>query len=56
MDPFVGDNGNYKLLEGIISHVEVLNLSTLNKFRRPSWAILKGGYWFMSKDLGFTGI
>ena len=56
IDPFVRDNDNYKLPKGIISHLEVLNLSTLNKIIRPSWAILKGGYWFMSKDLGFIGI
>ena len=57
MDPFVGDNGNYKLLEGIISLLEVfIDLSTLNKIRRPSWEVLKGGYWFMSKDLAFTCI
>ena len=56
IDPFVGDNENYKLPEDIISHLEVSNLSTLNKIRRPPWEILKGGYWFMSKYLGFTGI
>ena len=41
---------------GIISHLEVLNLSTLNKIIRPPWEVFKGGYWFMSKYLGFTGI
>ena len=57
IDPFVGDNGNYKLLEGIISLLEVfIDLSTVNKIRRPSWEVLKGGYWFMSKDLVFTCI
>ena len=53
IDPFVGDNENYKLPEGIISHLEVLELFSLNKLRRYSRAALKGDYWFMSKDLGF---
>ena len=31
IDPFIGDNGNLKLHKGITGHLEVLNLTTLNK-------------------------
>ena len=56
IDPFVGANGNYKLSEEIISHLEILELPTLNRIKRPYQAVLKGDYWFTSKDLGFSGI
>ena len=44
IDPFVGDNDNYRLPEGIINHLEVLNLTTLKK------KDLIGQFW--KKDMG----
>ena len=56
VDSFIGDNGNYVLPSGIISHLVDLNMTTLNNIRRSLWAVLKGGYWIMSRDMGFTGV
>ena len=56
IDPFIGDNGNFKLPEGITEELVVLNITTLNKIRIPYWVVLREGYWFGSKDLWFTGI
>ena len=50
---FYCDNGNFKLPEGITEHLEDLNITTLNKNLRPFWVVLREGYWFGSKDLGF---
>ena len=41
IDPFVGDNEKHKFPMGIINHLEVLNLYSLNKIRRPPWVVLK---------------
>ena len=53
IDPFIGDNGNFKLPEGITEHLEDLNITTRNKNRRPFWVVLREGYWFGSKAVGF---
>ena len=52
IDPFIGDNGNFKLPVEILNHIANLGMVILNQIKRPWWSILNGGYWINSKDIG----
>ena len=56
IDPFVGDKGNFDIPQEILEHLEFIGLKTLAQIKHPRWSLLKGGYWFDSKDIGLTGI